>query len=139
MTNQKPSMSRRDFLRLVSHLGSLLLVSPFLKACQRLGLIEPTATQTYTPENTPTASQTSTPTPTITPTPTATTTIGPTPTPAPGATLVSLVKTTDRIEGTRRAIELLGINPFYPPCLCLPRVYPACGCCHFGDSGVGSK
>lgn len=112
MTNQRPTMSRRDFLRLASHLGSLLLVSPFLKACQRLGLIEPTATQTYTPENTPTASQTSTQTPTITSAPTATTTIGPTPTPAPGATLVSLVKTNDRVEGTRRAIELLGINPF---------------------------
>ena len=130
-------ISRAEFLRMASGLSGLLLAAPLIQACQRVSMIEPTATptsaSTETPSPTPTPTLTSTPTetptatpsPTDTPTPTSTptpaptntstplptVTLGPSPTPAPGAAMVALVKTNDRAEGVRRAIDLLGINP----------------------------
>jgi uncharacterized protein (DUF362 family) len=42
-TSQKP-ITRKDFLKLLSALGGSIVLAPILNACQRLGLIEPTAT-----------------------------------------------------------------------------------------------
>ncbi len=84
-------ISRSQFLRLASGLGGLVLATPLVQTCQRLGKVEPTATPT--------------------PPPLPTVTLAPPPTPAPGAAMVALVKTHDRAEGVRRAIDLLGINP----------------------------
>jgi uncharacterized protein (DUF362 family) len=67
----------------------MALATPLIQACQHLSMVEPIAT----------------------PSPVPTATLGPSPTPAPGAAMVALVKTDDRAEGVRRAIELLGINP----------------------------
>jgi uncharacterized protein (DUF362 family) len=72
-----------------------------------------------TPTATPTASPIPTATPTTSPTLTATPAASPTPIATPNPTpiaeaemaLVSFVKTTDRSEGIRKAIDLLGINP----------------------------
>jgi uncharacterized protein (DUF362 family) len=138
MTRENPrrEISRADFLRLASGAGGLLLAAPLLQACQRLGMIEPTETPRPAPTETrsptataeptaspsaspaPTSTATASPTATLTPTaPTSTpttvptATVGPFPTPAPGAATVALVRTNDRAEGVRRAIELLGINP----------------------------
>ena len=132
-------ISRAEFLRIASRLSGLLLAAPLIQACQRVSMIEPTATPTpvptetlsptptptrtstltRTPTATPTPTDTPTPTPTLTPTPSPTdtptpvptVTLGPSPTPAPGAAMVALVKTNDRAEGVRRAVDLLGINP----------------------------
>jgi uncharacterized protein (DUF362 family) len=82
-------ISRGEFLRLASGLAGLVLATPLVQACQRLDTVVPTAT----------------------PSPVPTVALGPSPTPAPGAAMVALVKTNDRAEGVRRAIELLGINP----------------------------
>ena len=122
---------RREFLRQFIRWGGIAFLSPILQACQRFGLFEETSTPTRLqiptkrvsaettasgapdswPSDTPLASDTASPSPTSPPTATTTTTIGPTATPAPGATSVALVKTTDRAEGVKRGIELLGLNP----------------------------
>ena len=137
-SDQNSVVSRRELLQMVAALGSLAAASAFLEACSKIGSVTPTssptaetptltATSTSEPTSTPTATATSTPEPTPTATATATPTLEPTPTvePTPTMTLtsapvvvseeemvpVAFVKTTDRAEGVRRAIDLLGINP----------------------------
>jgi len=73
----------------------------------------PIATPTATPTAAPAATATPTATPTAmpTPTPTATPTLTPVEAGEPVTSQVAFVKTDDRAEGVRRAIDLLGINP----------------------------
>ena len=98
---EKP-ITRKDFLKLLSAVGGSILVAPILNACQRLGLIEPTATSQPTtisiiPSNTVEAIPTNTAV--------AVETLD------EGFARVAFVKTRDRAAGVRKAIELLGINP----------------------------
>lgn len=116
-SNRKLSVSRRDFLRMVASIGTLTTVSTFLDACSKMGLSTPTeapvgnideAAPSPTVEE-PTLTGTSSPVPPLEPTST--------PTPAPVETeelvtsKVAFIKTGDRSEGVRKAIDLLGINP----------------------------
>lgn len=78
---------------------------PVLQACQRLGLIPPTATSYDLPISTadPTAG---TPKPVMTIVPQTS------PTVAAGLARIAFVRTRDRDQGVRRALALLGQNPF---------------------------
>jgi uncharacterized protein (DUF362 family) len=94
--------------------GGTMLLAPLLEACARPevtpvaaaptvapDLISPTPTAAGVPISpTPTAAQNPTTTPYPNPTTTASTT-----------TKIALVKTGDRADGVRRAIDLLGVNP----------------------------
>ncbi len=73
-------------------------LTPFLSACQALGILPSAATGTpsITPTGTAISTLTETPLPTATPDP---------------RTPVVFVKTRDRAEGVRRALELWGQNP----------------------------
>ena len=84
--------------------GGSIIAAPFLKACERYGLIEPTQTQPAQPTSSPVIASS-------TPTPYPTTTLTPTP-PHKGQTAtLAFVKTRDRAEGIRQALDLLRINP----------------------------
>jgi uncharacterized protein (DUF362 family) len=96
------SITRKDFLKLLSAVGGSIVVAPVLSACQRLGLIEPTATSQPTITSIVTTS-------TVTPSPTDTAV--PLETMEEGVARLAFVKTRDRAAGVRKAIELLGINP----------------------------
>lgn len=109
-------LSRREFLRLLTAMGGAAALASVLESCSRIG-----STQQYTLPPTPTFggeasvqgwSSTATPVP-PTPVPTQTA-ISPSVTPTPildGKARVAFVKTNDRAEGVRQAIDLLGINP----------------------------
>src|SRR5574341_461698 len=110
------NMNRRDFLRTITALGGAAALASFLEGCSMAEiaqetLISPTGTPEIPPPTRKIAS-TSTPTqeeimPTETnPAPSATSTE-----PASdGKARLAFVKTKDRAEGVRKAIELLGIN-----------------------------
>ena len=102
MSENRDRFSRRDFLRLASGLVGSLIVSPFLQACQKLGLVEPT--EPPVPISTPAKKLSSTSTPA------ARTQAVSAPTTPDGMARVALVRTRDRQEGVRRAISLLGEN-----------------------------
>lgn len=117
------SLTRREFLRLAAALGGSAALASFLEGCSRAGidpetLLSPTAT-TGAPTPTRELPSTSTPAPgTKQPTEEPTTTeteTSPSATPSEpvedGKARVAFVKTADRAEGVRRAIELLGTNP----------------------------
>ncbi len=111
------SLSRRDFLRLAATLGGAAALASFLEACSQAGIDPQTLlTATDAPE-TPAVTQdspaaTSTATQRLTPTETET---------VPSATptemipddkaRIAFVKTDNRAEGVRTAIDLLGTNP----------------------------
>lgn len=92
-------------------------LTAFLDACQRVGVqlnLDPTATS---PQNAPVAAQSSTAQPTLpakaSPTqanPTATSAVTPT-SERIGIAQIALVKTNNRAEGVKKAIDLLGLNP----------------------------
>lgn len=105
MSQDKPgnSITRKDFLKLLSAVGGSIIAAPILNACQQLGLIEPTATEPA-PSSTPIIS-----TSTVEPFPTGT--AAPVETVEEGVARLAFVKTRDRVAGVRKAIELLGINP----------------------------
>jgi len=110
-------LSRRDFLRITTAVGGAAALSSFLEGCSKTGIDQGTLiTATDTPEiPTPTTEMVQTTTPTQEPIkPTATNTV-PSATPTEpvenGTTRLAFVKTNDRAEGVRKAIELLGINP----------------------------
>jgi uncharacterized protein (DUF362 family) len=94
-------LNRRGFLRLAGLAAGSVALSPFLKACQSLGL-------TSTAEPSPTL-----PVPTTTAPPTATASPAPSPTAteAPGLVKLAFVRTRDRAAGVRQALDLLGFNP----------------------------
>ena len=118
MTTSKHNgqFSRREFLHLASTLGGAAALTSFLQACSQAG-IDPT--QVLSPTNPPTALS---PTNTSEPTSPATQeTIGssessPSPTDSPveatilGTSQVAFVKTRDRAQGVRQAVEMLGLN-----------------------------
>lgn len=111
------SLSRRDFLRMITALGGVAALSSFLEGCSKAEiaqgtLISPTATlenPTPVPEMMPTTTPAQEK---IKPTEAN---IVPSTTPTEpvdnGIARLALVKTNDRAEGVRRAIDLLGINP----------------------------
>lgn len=111
-----PILPRREFLRLVGLLGGAAGLSAFLHACQRAGLLpsqEPTAAGgTDAPQPSPSEAAAAAHTETLptmekpAATPTASSTLS-----QPGASRIALVMTTDRVEGVRKAIDLLGTNP----------------------------
>ncbi len=107
--------TRRDFLRLGLTLGGVAALSPLLEACsidKPAALTASVAPGTAAPVSHPAGSE-----PTAEPSiqPTSTTELTPTETMAAkrDVSQVALVKTSDRSEGTRRAIELLRINPVF--------------------------
>jgi len=96
MTGKGPGISRREFLKfaLTTAVGV-----PLLQACQRLGLV-PNEGPFATPEPAHTDSPTQ---PAETNTPTTR--------PEDGMARLALVRTRDRADGVRRALETLGIDP----------------------------
>ena len=122
-------MKRREFCRQIAILGGTAVLAPLVKGCTPY--VDPTATReagspatssptvgamqrpTRTPLPTGTAelypTHTPKPMPTDTPQPSPTATA--TTTPFASAATVALVKTINRAEGVRRAIELFGLNP----------------------------
>jgi uncharacterized protein (DUF362 family) len=131
----KRSIKRRDFLRRMAALGALTATASLLEACGRAVLGTPTpvpdlsrqltsvpgVTPTSHPFPSPLASATPTPTLESTPTPLPSATLSvetsptarptSTPTPEPSGARVAFVKTRQRDEGVRRALDLLGVNP----------------------------
>jgi uncharacterized protein (DUF362 family) len=119
------SLSRREFLRLAAALGGTTALASLLEGCSidQEVLLSPTDT----PEGPPLIQDTATAVPPIPegPKPTETETIpsltptetktipSVTPTEAidDGKTRLAFIKTNDRAEGVRKAIDLLGINP----------------------------
>jgi len=98
----KKSITRKDFLKLLSAVGGSLIAAPVLNACQRLGLIEPTTTP---PSTTTTIISTNTIEAVPTGTPLSVETV------EERVARLAFVKTRDRAAGVRKALELLGINP----------------------------
>jgi len=96
-------VDRRDFLRWSVRAAGSLFLAPILQACQRVGLIEPTAPPTNLPVPATIQSNTATPVVTVSPqiSPTVTADIA----------RVAFVRTRDRVHGIQRAISLLGQNP----------------------------
>jgi uncharacterized protein (DUF362 family) len=133
-SSQNPPFSRKDFLRLVTTMSTAAAISAFLESCSSLGvtstqkiptekIAEPTSSfitkepsliksPTSTTEIPTEIPPPPTSTQTITPEPTLTTTPTPVDIPEEEMTRVAFVKTSDRKEGVRRAIDMLGINPF---------------------------
>lgn len=112
------SLSRREFLRLATALGGAAALSSLLEGCSKAGIDQktllsptgapetPTLVQEFTPATTPIPEE---------PQPIETTTV---PSATPAETLkddkarIAFIKTNNRAEGVRKAIDLLGINPF---------------------------
>ncbi len=94
-------VTRRDFLRAA---GGLTAAAALVQACRLSGLGTPTASPL------PSASPPGLPLPGETPT-AAPTAASASATPESLMGRVALVKTTDRAEGVRRALDILGINP----------------------------
>ena len=108
--------SRRDFLKLASTFGGAAALASFLHACSQAGIdpttvISPTNTKMVPPTDaipSPTSSQTpeefievdNTPTPTESPSPAA----------GLGAGQVAFIKTQDRAQGVRQAIDIFGLK-----------------------------
>jgi uncharacterized protein (DUF362 family) len=105
MYQNKPqkSITRKDFLKLLSAVGGSIFAAPILNACQRLGLIEPTATSPALSSIANMSTSTLEPVPTITAAPVEQV--------EEGIARLAFVKTRDRAAGVRKAIELLNINP----------------------------
>jgi uncharacterized protein (DUF362 family) len=115
-------MHRRAFCRTVSVLGGSLLAAPLLQACARAApatQVRPTpaaALPTRTPGLPATATTALGLSEPLQGSPTTEAPPAPGPTPAPSATAVpgskvALIKTADRAQGVRRALEVLGVNP----------------------------
>jgi uncharacterized protein (DUF362 family) len=94
---------RRDFLRWSARAAGSLFLAPILKACQRLGLIEPTKSPTNLPA--PATIQSNTATPVVTVSPQVS------PTVTADVARVAFVRTRDRVHGIQQALSLLGQNP----------------------------
>jgi uncharacterized protein (DUF362 family) len=118
-------MNRREFCHKLSVLGGTIALAPLIKACKtetvdptRMLDSEPTrgAIPTDAPTTVPTMEPIMTPTTDQAPiSPTADESLQSQPTLTPtqetDVAQVALVRSADRVEGTRRAIALLGINP----------------------------
>ena len=131
MTEQdsKSSLNRREFLRLVATLGGAATLASLLAACSETRMdqevqLSPTDISPTDISKTPTplqeieiATETATAQPTIfeepqqTPTDTVPS-VTPTETMETDKTHIAFIKTNNRADGVRKAIELLAINPF---------------------------
>jgi uncharacterized protein (DUF362 family) len=96
------NINRRSFLQLALTAAGAVIVTPFLKACQGLGLTPTAGPSPTLPEPTVV---------TIHPTATASPAPTPTATEEPGLVKLAFVRTRDRSAGVRQALDLLGINP----------------------------
>jgi uncharacterized protein (DUF362 family) len=115
------SISRRDFLRLTITLGGATALASILEGCSKADLAQETLISRTEALETPTLTQAPSQEAAPTTTPTQEQTAPTETNPAPSATpteaaqdrnaRLAFVKTNDRAEGVRRAIELLGINP----------------------------
>jgi uncharacterized protein (DUF362 family) len=117
--NSSSSLTRRDFLRLASAVGGAAALASFLEACSKAGIDPetilsatntisvpvPTLVQETEPATTPIPQQIQPTETQVTPAET------PTEVPDDGVARVAFVKTRDRAEGVRIALDLLGINP----------------------------
>lgn len=99
----RPGLSRRDFLRAA---GGAAAAAAFAQACRLAGPANPPAQPTLPVAQPLPPTEAGAPTP-----PTLSTQIPPSPTPASLIGRVALVRTDDRAEGVRRALDILGINP----------------------------
>lgn len=111
-TKQNDKYSRREFLHLLSILGGATAVSTFLQACSQAG-IDPT--QVISPTATPEgdlATNTTEPTVAVTQETIESreSTTTPKKTPISGTSRISFVKTSDRSQGVRQAVEMLGLK-----------------------------
>jgi uncharacterized protein (DUF362 family) len=122
------SLSRREFLRLAAALGGTTALASLLEGCSRASidqevllsptdthevptLIQETATAVPPVLEGPKPTETET-IPSLTPAETKTIpSVTPTETIDDGKTRLAFIKTNDRTEGVRKAIDLLGINP----------------------------
>jgi uncharacterized protein (DUF362 family) len=95
--------NRRSFLKLLGVSMGAFLISPFLKACQRLDITLQTATpaNVFTPTPSAQPSQTAEPSQTSTPAQVQ----------EAGLATIVLVKTADREVGVKSALKLFGVNP----------------------------
>ncbi len=112
LPERRPTINRQEFLRLVATMGLATALTSFLEACNQAGVLTPTTAPTktnipYTPS--PTVGSNLPSSPTLDPS--ATPTSIPTATPDNEVAEVAFVMTSDRTEGVRKAIDLLGINP----------------------------
>ncbi|UCE00701.1 MAG: DUF362 domain-containing protein [Chloroflexota bacterium] len=111
---QEADISRKDFLHLVSKLGGAAALASIIQACNQTG-IDPTSllspspvytssipTETKKPSPTTSAGHVDATDPTVSPSQ------SPTMTPETGISQIAFVKTSDRVRGTRQAIEMLG-------------------------------
>ncbi len=108
-------MKRREFCRNISIVGGTALISPLLNACQSAvpptlsGAVAPTKESSSMPDPTQMAQPTGTAVPATTTTTAQQSTATPQSTTADDDTAyVALVKTSNRSQGVRRAIELVG-------------------------------
>ena len=109
-------LNRREVLRTLAAMGGLAALSSLLEACTKAGLLAPTdaptqltfppVSQTLKSELSPAA----TPSTFKTPEETGTLSAPALPTAEAGISQVAFVKTRDRSEGVRQAIDLLGAN-----------------------------
>jgi hypothetical protein len=110
------SLSRREFLRLLTAMGGASALASVLESCSRAGIAQQNALPpTHTHQSpAPVQEWTSTATP-VPPKPAPTqTAFAPSDTPTrivDDKARVAFVKTNHRAEGVRQAIDLLGINP----------------------------
>ena len=110
-------LSRREFLRMVAALGGGAALATFLEGCSQAEIAQVTAISPSDTPELPTATQESAPTVTPTQEEIMPTETQPAPTETPtepvddGIARLAFVKTSDRLEGVRKAIALLGFNP----------------------------
>ena len=99
-------MNRREFCQALAVAGGGAVLSELVSSCT-----SPVTPPPMIAAITPSPSAIPTVTPALTATPTPDPTVLTVPTRAGNTARVALVKTVDRAEGVRRAIDLLGINP----------------------------
>jgi uncharacterized protein (DUF362 family) len=108
--------SRREFLQLLSTIGGAAALSSFLQACSQsqvdlTSVLTPVNSSTMPPPTgTSTATETATQAATETAEPAANQTEQPLESQVEDSAQVGLIKTGDRSQGVRRAIELFGLN-----------------------------
>jgi len=115
-SKHKGQFSRREFLHLVSTLGGAAALSSFLQACSQAG-IDPTQVLSPTiPPTTLSPTNISDPTATASQEMIESSESSPSPTDSPmeattlGTSQVAFVKTRDRTQGVRQAVEMLGLT-----------------------------
>ncbi len=113
----KHSLNRREFLRQLSAVGGAAALAAFLESCSPAAAFPIEPTLTGIPES-QVPSMEILPTKTAAPESIQPTSTASEPAPAPTETVpdgkarVAFIKTTDRAEGVRRAVELLGVGAF---------------------------